>query len=165
MATAHESPASSGVVRGGLGLGRLLLRTVAEELPAALALARVIRANRATVVHLGNGVRANFDGVMACWLTRTPCVCHVKGFEKYGWRERWAASRIDAIVCMTHAIQAHCEAGGVRAPRMQVVYDALDPEHEGASKSRFVYQGMARIGSGARPPVQTWRARLPDGKV
>jgi len=116
-------------LRAGLSWTRLVARTLAEELPAALALARVIRAEQPSVVHLGNGVRANFDGILACWLTRTPCVCHVKGFEKYGARERWAARRIDALVCMTEALRRHCERSGVIAPRVEVIYDAVDLEH------------------------------------
>jgi len=161
---AYRAVRRSGALRGGLGVGRLLLRTVAEELPAALALARVIRANRATVVHLGNGVRANFDGVMACWLTRTPCVCHVKGFEKYGWRERWASTRIDAIVCMTHAIETHCEEGGVRAPRMHVVYDALDPEHFRPARAREAVReelGLSadRCAVGIIGGIQEWKGQ------
>lgn len=118
-----------GAVRSLLHLGRQVVRTGAEELPAALRLSRIIRAERADVVHLGNGIRANFDGILAAWLTRTPCLVHVKGFEKYGARERWAASRIDAVVCMTEAVREHCLRAGVRAPRMEVIYDALAPEN------------------------------------
>jgi glycosyltransferase involved in cell wall biosynthesis len=115
-----------GGVRLLLGLGRQALRLAAEELPAAAHIASVIRREKPDVVHLGNGVRANFDGVLACWLTRTPCVCHVKGFEKYSARERWVAPHIDALVCMTKALQEHCARHGVRGRRTQVVYDALD---------------------------------------
>jgi len=117
---------SVGAVRSALGLGRQTLRVFVEELPAALQLARVIRQTGADVVHLGNGVRANFDGVLACWMTRTPCVCHVKGFEKYSKRERWAARHIDALVCMTEAVRTHCTRHGVQGRTTHVVYDALD---------------------------------------
>jgi glycosyltransferase involved in cell wall biosynthesis len=115
-----------GRVRALFGVGRHVLRLAAEELPAAVHLASVIRRERPDVVHLGNGVRANFDGVSACWLTRTPCVCHVKGFEKYSTRERWVAPHIDALVCMTKAVEEHCTRNGVRGRRTHVVYDALD---------------------------------------
>jgi glycosyltransferase involved in cell wall biosynthesis len=113
-------------VRSLLGLGRQVLRLVAEELPGAARIASVIRREKPNVVHLGNGVRANFDGVLACWLTRTPCVCHVKGFEKYSARERWVAPHVDALVCMTKAVEEHCARNGVRSRRTYVVYDALD---------------------------------------
>ena len=113
-------------MRAGLGAGRQAARLLAEELPAALALARVIRRERADVVHLGNGLRANFDGILAGLLTRRPIVCHVKGFEKYSARERWAARRTTTLVCMTQAVLDHCRAHGMRAPDERVVYDAVD---------------------------------------
>jgi glycosyltransferase involved in cell wall biosynthesis len=121
----HRAKAFSGM-RSLLGLGRHALRLVGEEFPAAVRLAAVIHRERPNLVHLGNGVRANFDGVLACWLTRTPCVCHVKGFEKYSTRERWVAPHIDALVCMTKAVEKHCTRNGVRGRRTHVVYDALD---------------------------------------
>lgn len=117
---------SVNAVRSVLGLGRQTLRVAVEESPAALRLARVIRRVGADVVHLGNGVRANFDGILACWLTRTPCVCHVKGFEKYSNRERWVARHVDALVCMTEAVREHCLQHGVHGRTMHVVYDAVD---------------------------------------
>lgn len=122
----YHQAKSLGAVRAGLAAGRQTARLLAEEVPAALALASVIRRERADVIHLGNGVRANFDGVLAGLLTRTPVVCHVKGFEKYGARERWAARRTTTLVCMTQAVLAHCHAHGMRARDERVVYDAVD---------------------------------------
>ena len=113
-------------VRAALQLARQGLRLAVEEGPAALHLATIIRRSGADVVHLGNGVRANFDGLLACLLTRTPSLCHVKGFEKYSDRERWGAARVDALVCMTKAVEAHCAAHGVRGRRTTVIYDAID---------------------------------------
>lgn len=114
------------VVRGALRSVRQTARLLIEEIPAALALARIFREEAADVVHLGNGLRANFDGLLAGLATGTPIVCHVKGFEKYGARERWAARRTRTLVCMTRAVLAHCESHGVRAPDARVVYDAVD---------------------------------------
>jgi glycosyltransferase involved in cell wall biosynthesis len=114
-----------GAVRGALRAGRQTARLMAEEFPAALALARVIRRERADVLHLGNGVRANFDGILAGLMTGTPVICHVKGFEKYGARERWAARRT-TLICMTHAILDYCHQHGVHAADERIVYDAVD---------------------------------------
>lgn len=114
-----------GVVRGLLGGARQAARLLAEEVPAARALARVIRQERADVLHVGNGVRANFDAILAGLVTRTPVICHVKGFEKYGARERWVAPRT-TLLCMTEAVRAHCHAHGVRSPNECVIYDAVD---------------------------------------
>lgn len=115
-----------GSVRRTLRAGRQALRLLVEELPAAAALARVIRNERADVVHLGNGLRANFDGILACLLTRTPIVCHIKGFEKYGSRERWASRRTGVMVCMTKAILDYCRAHHIEPREARVVYDAVD---------------------------------------
>jgi glycosyltransferase involved in cell wall biosynthesis len=113
-------------LRSMLTLGRHALRLLAEEVPAALRLVWLMRQTGADVVHLGNGLRANFDGVLACLLTRTPCVCHIKGFEKYSDRERRVAPYVDALVSMTRAVEQHCLDSGVRGRHMQVIYDALD---------------------------------------
>jgi glycosyltransferase involved in cell wall biosynthesis len=112
--------------RAGIGAGRQTARLLAEEVPAALALARVIRREQPDVIHLGNGLRANFDGILAGLLTRRPIICHVKGFEKYTARERWGARRTTTLVCMTRAVLDHCHAHGMHAPNERVVYDAVD---------------------------------------
>ena len=122
----YQHAKASRPIRNLLSLGRHGLRLAVEEVPAAVRLARIFRRAQADVVHLGNGVRANFDGLLACLLTRTPCVCHVKGFEKYSDRERWVAPKIDALVCMTKAVEDHCARSGVRGRRTHVVYDAVD---------------------------------------
>jgi glycosyltransferase involved in cell wall biosynthesis len=151
-------------VRAGLRFGRQAIRLLVEELPAAMRLSRVLRAARADVVHLGNGVRANFDGVLACWLTRTPCVCHVKGFEKYSGRERWAARRVDALVCMTQAVRDHCLHHGVEGARTTVIYDALDeagfaPAHSPAEvrTSLGITNGAPCIGVVGN--IQEWKGQ------
>lgn len=156
---------SLGLVRRALRTGRQSLRLLTEELPAALRLARVIRAAAADVVHLGNGLRANYDAYLACRLTRTPCLCHVKGFEKYGERERRAAASVDALVSMTKAVDDHCRASGVRAKRNLVIYDALD---EGAYRpSRSAAAVRAELGiapdalvAGVAGNIQEWKGQL-----
>lgn len=140
---------SVSAVRSVLRLGRQTLRVAVEELPAAAGLARVIQAVGADVVHLGNGVRANFDGILACWLTRTPCVSHVKGFEKYTNRERWAARHIDALVCMTEAVRAHCACHGVHGRTMHVVYDALDEAAFAPQRDAATVRAELGIANGA----------------
>ncbi len=115
-----------GAVRGILRGARQAARLIAEEMPAALQLARVVRSTGADVIHLGNGVRANFDGILAGAMTGTPVICHVKGFEKYSGRERWGARRLSCLVSMTEAIATHCRQHGVVAPDNRVIYDAVD---------------------------------------
>ncbi len=161
---AYHTVRRAGLVRNTLHLSRLLLRTVAEEFPASLALARIIRAEKADIVHLGNGVRANFDAILACWMTRTACIAHGKGFEKYGGRERWAAAHIDALVCMSSAVKAHCERSGVIAPRMPVIYDAVDVAGFRPTRPRQAVRAELGIGpgdcaAGILGGIQEWKGQ------
>jgi len=152
-------------VRAALQRGRRILRLLSEELPSALQIARVIRRERPHVVHLGNGIRANFDGILACRFTRTPCVVHVKGFEKYSDRERAMAPRVDAIVCMTKAVRDHCVANGIRNRRLEVIYDALD--ESGFLVQRDAASVRAELGIGVHAPcagvighIQEWKGQM-----
>jgi len=161
----YQRAKQSGRIRAALGLGRQMLRLAAEDAPAAWRLARIMRRVRPDVVHLGNGLRANFDGVLACLLTRTPCVCHVKGFEKYSDRERWAAPRIDALVCMTQAVEAHCRRHGIHGQTTHVVYDALD--EAGFTPRRDVTAVRAELGIANGAPcvgvvgnIQEWKGQI-----
>jgi L-malate glycosyltransferase len=151
-------------VTGALRWGRQTVRLVLEELPAALQLARIVRHERPHVMHLGNGVRANFDAILAARFTGTPVVCHVKGFEKYSRREQCAARRLDAVVCMTRAVHAHCLEHGVMARQNRVVYDAVD--EEGFRPQRPVAQVRSEFGLDRSTPcigivgnIQEWKGQ------
>jgi glycosyltransferase involved in cell wall biosynthesis len=153
-----------GAVRGALKGGRQAARLVAEELPAALQLARVARSMKADVLHLGNGVRANFDGILAGMITRIPVVVHVKGFEKYSARERWAARRIACLVSMTEAIARHCRDNGIVAADNRVVYDAVDLAWLAPKRDRA--EVRRELGVGTEQPlllisgnIQEWKGQ------
>lgn len=163
-APAYQRAKTVEPVRRMLGGGRQVLRLAVEEGPATLRLLRVMRRVRPDVVHLGNGVRANFDGVLACLLSRTPCVCHVKGFEKYSNRERRAARYIDALVPMTKAVEAHCAAHGVQGRRTRVIYDAVD--ESGFTPQRSAGEVRAELGMkngalciGVIGNIQEWKGQ------
>lgn len=150
-------------VRGMLRGVRQTARLLAEEGPAALALARVIRREQADIVHVGNGVRANFDGILAGLLTRTPVICHVKGFEKYAARERWAA-RHTTLLCMTEAVRAHCHAAGVRSADEHVIYDAVDetwlhPQRDPAAVRRELGVPATAPCIGIAGNIQEWKGQ------
>lgn len=153
------------LLRTVLHAGRTAGATLIEDLPSAFRIAQVLRSFRPDVVHVGNGLRANFDALLACWLTSTPVVCHVKGFEKYGARERWIAGRTSAIVCMTEAVRQHCRQHGITHERLLVIYDALDPADFVPRRSREDVRG--ELGIPAHAPVagvvgniQEWKGQL-----
>lgn len=152
-----------GLVRQLMHGGRETVRLFAEELPAALALARIIRRERADVIHLGNGVRANFDGILAGILTGVPVLCHVKGFEKYAARERWAG-RHTILVYMTEAVREACHAAGVRSSVERVVYDAVDetwlrPQRDPADVRRELGVPATAPCLGIAGNIQDWKGQ------
>ncbi len=155
---------SIGAVRAGLHGGRHIARLLAEELPAALVLARVIRRESYDVAHLGNGMRANFDGILACVMTGTPAIVHVKGFEKYEARERWASRRTTTVVCMTQAVLEYCKQHGLVAPDIRVVYDAVDeawlrPQRQAADVLADLGVPAAAKCIGIAGNIQEWKGQ------
>jgi glycosyltransferase involved in cell wall biosynthesis len=113
-------------MRRGLGAVR---RFLTRDLPRARKLLPVIKAERPDLVHLGNGIKPNLDGIVASRLARVACVAHEKGFVRYTPFDKLWARVIQSCVCMTDAVRVHLLRQGVRAPRMPVVYDGLDLAH------------------------------------
>jgi glycosyltransferase involved in cell wall biosynthesis len=113
-------------MRRGLGAVR---RFVTRELPRARKLLPIIKAEHPDLVHLGNGIKPNLDGIVASRFAGVACVAHEKGFVRYTPFDRLWARAIQSCVCMTDAVRKHLLGQGVRAPRMPVVYDGLDLEH------------------------------------
>jgi glycosyltransferase involved in cell wall biosynthesis len=101
---------------------------VQETLPAAFSLVRLFKEEKPDLIHLCNGFTANLDAIVAALLVRVPCVCHVKGFEKYSWLSRLFAPTVEFGICMTEAIREHCERHTIVPKRMTVIYDGLDVE-------------------------------------
>ncbi|MCX8072597.1 MAG: glycosyltransferase family 4 protein [Candidatus Binatia bacterium] len=144
---------------------RRVAATAIEDLPTAWQCARVLRRFRPHLVHVGNGLRANFDALLACAALGVPAVCHVKGFEKYSWRERWLAPRIAAIVSMTEAVRDHCTRHGIVHPRHVVIYDALDPHDFVPTRSAEDVRAEFGIPCGAPlvgvvGNIQEWKGQL-----
>jgi len=107
---------------------RALRLFLQETLPATFSLVRLFREEKPDLIHLCNNFRTNLDAIVAAWLTRIPCVCHVKGFEKHSWLDRLFARSVDLGICMTAAVRRHCEQQRISAKRMTVIYDGLDVE-------------------------------------
>jgi len=77
-------------------------------------------------IRLSAPLRANLDGLIAARRCRIPVVCHEKGFERVGPLERLTSRWIEACICMTEEIEAHCRARHLRARRLLTIYDGID---------------------------------------
>jgi glycosyltransferase involved in cell wall biosynthesis len=92
----------------------------------ARALAKLYRRERPDLVYLANGLGGNLDGVVAAKLCRVPVVCHEKGFELFGPLARLASRWLDACICMTDEIEAHCRGQHLRPRRLLTIFDGID---------------------------------------
>jgi len=92
----------------------------------ARALARLYRRERPDLVYLSNGFGAQLDGVAAAKLCRLPVVCHEKGFEHFGPLARLVSRWMDACICMTEEIEAHCRGQHLRPRRLLTIFDGID---------------------------------------
>jgi glycosyltransferase involved in cell wall biosynthesis len=116
------------------------------------------------LIHLCNGFRPNLDAIVAAGLLRVPCVCHVKGFAKHNWLDRFFARSVDLGICMTEAVRQDCERQRITAKRMTVIYDGLDVE--GFCPTREPLAIRRELGIPVEVPlvgiignIQTWKGQ------
>ena len=138
-------------------------RFVQHVMPRARALLPVLRAERPDIVHLGNSIKANLDGVVAARWARVPVLAHEKALVRYTPLERFWARGVDCCVCMTHAVRRHLLTEGVRPRRLTVVYDGIDlaqfrPRHDAATtRATLGLDGGPVIGMAVN--IQPWKGQ------
>jgi glycosyltransferase involved in cell wall biosynthesis len=137
---------------------------VQKDLPRARALLPVLRAERPDLVHLGNSIKANMDGVVAARWAGVPCIAHEKGLVRYTPFERLWARAVDTTVCMTDAVREHLIAQGVRGTRLEVVHDGLDltkfqPTRERGEMRTSLGLAPGDLAVGMAVNVQPWKGQ------
>lgn len=137
---------------------------VNHALPRAKLLEDAFREARPALVHLGNGIKPNVDGVVAARRLGIPCIAHEKGLVRYTPFDRLWAKRVGASVSMTEAIRQHLIAQGVQAPRMVVAPDGLDLSHHKPSRPRDETRASLGIAPsdlvvGMTVNVQPWKGQ------
>src|SRR5438067_1020008 len=138
-------------------------RFVQQVVPRARALVPLLRAERPDIVHLGNSIKANLDGVVAARWAGVPVLAHEKALVRYTPLERFWARGVDCCVCMTHAVRRHLLTEGVRPRRLTVVYDGIDlaqfrPRHDAATtRATLGLDGGPVIGMAVN--IQPWKGQ------
>lgn len=137
---------------------------VQHALPRARLLEGAFRNARPDLVHLGNGIKPNVDGVVAARRLGIPCIAHEKGLVRYTPFDRLWAHRVAASVSMTEAIRQHLLQQGVKAPRMVVAPDGLDLEHHIPAQPRAKTRAAlgiapADLAVGMTVNVQPWKGQ------
>ena len=107
----------------GLGLGLWLLR---RGLPRASRLLSIARKNGAGLIHTNIRVGHDREGLIAAWLGRLPCVCHVRHQETLGWFDRRLADTVGKFIYISQAVQESHLSSGIGRDRGEVVYNGLN---------------------------------------
>ncbi|MBL8058951.1 MAG: glycosyltransferase [Anaerolineales bacterium] len=108
------------------GFAKAALEFWRTDLPRVRLIQRLIREHQAALVHLNNGLRNGRAGVLAAWLTGTPCVCHVRTFDDLSRFDRLFAGGVRTFIYNSQAVAQHAQAQGLPAARGVVVHNALD---------------------------------------
>ncbi len=130
----------------GVGVAFLLARRV---WPRARAIARVLRDEDIDLVHTNIRVGHEREGILAAWLSKTPCVCHVRHHETLGLVDRWLARRARRLIYISRSVQASHLASGIGADAGVVIHNGLDPAPFVAAPG----QAAARRALGLAPDV------------
>ncbi|HEY9199360.1 MAG TPA: glycosyltransferase family 4 protein, partial [Gammaproteobacteria bacterium] len=90
---------------------------------------KVLRDARIDLVHINNACGFDHDLMLACRLSRIPCVVHERGIQRHiGARTRYFANRVDRLVAISDAVADNLRRHGVREERILRINDGLDAE-------------------------------------
>ena len=148
-------------MRRAVGALRRFLR---QDLPKARRLFPVFQRERPALIHLGNGIKPNIDGILAARWAGIPCIAHEKGMVRYTPFDRLWARRVAACVSMTDGVRRHLLAQRVCAPRMPVVHDGLDlsgfrPTRPAAAMRAELGVGPDDLVVGMTVNIQPWKGQ------
>jgi glycosyltransferase involved in cell wall biosynthesis len=101
-------------------------RFLFQTLPLAWRLRRVIKEQRIDLLHANDLLTSNREVVIAARMTDTPCICHVRAFERYGALDRFLAPYVDRFIFISQAIEQDSVNQGADATKGVVIYNALD---------------------------------------
>lgn len=88
-----------------------------------------LRKNRIDLVHLNNSIIRNNDWMIAAKLAGIKCITHERGInDSYPRLARWLAPRLDAVICISHAVANNMTRCGIPADNLHIIYNGLDPD-------------------------------------
>jgi glycosyltransferase involved in cell wall biosynthesis len=95
------------------------------EAPAIWPIVRVIRENKIDLVHLNSGLYHR-SGIMAAWLTKTPCVCHVRGLDQPNHFDKLFVRFVDAFIYISRAVADSYVSQRIPVGKGTVIHNAVD---------------------------------------
>lgn len=99
---------------------------VRREVFKVWPIVRAIRQNEIDLVHVNTGLRHGKPGIIAAWLTRTPCVCHVRMFDKLNSFDKLFTRFVDRFIYISEAVAKSYASQGVPAAKGEVIHNAVE---------------------------------------
>jgi len=104
-------------------------------LPYAIKIVRLIRTRDIRLVHLNNDTDSHIAGIIACKVTATPFVCHLRCTRPMTKTEKMVAKLVDSFVVLSESGKDFFAAQGIALSKITVSYDPFTTELEELSGS------------------------------
>jgi len=115
---------------GGVGQAYVFLKAwcefVRREALQVWPIVRAIRENGIDLVHVNTGLRHGKPGIIAAWITRRPCICHVRMFHQLNHFDRLFTRLVSGFIYISRAIAEDCTAQGIPPAKGRVIHNAVD---------------------------------------
>lgn len=93
----------------------------------AFAHARFLRRERIDLLNLNNSITRDHEWMVAARMSGTPCISHEMGINPaYSRADKALAARLDAIICVSHAVHESLRRGGADFPHVTVIHCVFD---------------------------------------
>ena len=112
--------------------------TLLKILPLAVEIQAIIRSRRVALVHVNNGVESDRAGILAAWLVRRPCVCHVRNFEPPIPQNQWFMRQVQGFIFNSEAVARGPLGSLVKRKRRWVIHNSVDIAAYDPSADRLV---------------------------
>jgi glycosyltransferase involved in cell wall biosynthesis len=121
------------------------------DVPKIWPIVRTIRENEVDLTHVNTGLRRGKPGIIASWLTKTPCICHVRMLGELEPFDKIFARLVHYFICISRAVAENYVVQGIPAAKGTVVHNAIDLSEflmdlDGASvRKEFGWDGQERL--------------------
>lgn len=112
---------------------------------------RTIRENQINLIHLHTGLRHGKAGIIAAWLTKTPCLCHIHQFTELNYFDKIWIHLVNIFIYISRAIAEDNIRQGIPLAKGIVVHNAVNLGEFSSAydaaliRSEFGWNGNERV--------------------
>jgi glycosyltransferase involved in cell wall biosynthesis len=89
--------------------------------------ARFLRRERIDLLNLNNSITRDHEWMVAARMAGVPCISHEMGINPaYSRADKALAARLDAVICVSHAVRESLRRGGADFPHVTVIHCVFD---------------------------------------